>query len=58
MKNTNGWNVTSLEYNPSTDETYIVCGRNRQYKIPGKWTPETMIYALKHLQMYKNEEVK
>ena len=58
MKNIKGWNVTSLEYNSDTNETYIICGESKRYKIPGKWTPETMIYALKHLQFCKNEEVK
>lgn len=50
MKRTEGWNVTALEYHPDTDMTYIVCGGTRHYKVPGHWTPETMIYALKHLQ--------
>ena len=51
QKNLNGWKITSLEYNPETDETCIVCGENRQYKIPKKWTPDMMIYALKNLRM-------
>jgi len=53
-KKLDGWVLTSLEYNPSTDETYIICGGDRRYKIPGRWTPETMIYALRKLR--KKEE--
>lgn len=50
MKNNRGWTVTALEYNPRTDKTCIVCGGNRRYEIPEKWTPEMMIYALKKLR--------
>lgn len=49
-KNLDGWKVSSLEYDPGTDETFIVCGGNRRYKVPGRWTPATMIYALKKLR--------
>ena len=55
MKRTEGWNVTALEYHPDTDMTYIVCGETRHYKVSGRWTPETMIHALKHLQTKSKE---
>ena len=57
MKNVKGWKVTALEYDHEKDETCIVCGGNRRYRIPDKWTPEMMIYALQKLQMRGKDNV-